>query len=109
MTDVPTTISFFEMLTPFVASGKKTITIRDESECHYVPGTQAEVYTLETNIKVCDIEIESVEPILFSEINEFHAQQEYLELPKLKEIISQVYPNTEQLYVISYKLIHPEC
>ncbi|EDQ01823.1 hypothetical protein KT99_04449 [Shewanella benthica KT99] len=97
------------MLTPFVASGKKTITIRDESECHYVPGTQVEVYTLETNIKVCDIEIKSVEPILFSEINEFHAQQEYLELPKLKEIISQVYPNTEQLYVITYKLIHPEC
>ena len=109
MKDVPTTISFFEMLTPFVASGKKTITIRDESECHYVPGTQVEVYTLETNIKVCDIVIESVEPILFSEINEFHAKQEYLELPKLKEIISQVYPNTEQLYVISYKLINPAC
>ena len=90
MKDVQTTISFFEMLTPFVASGKKTITIRDESECHYVPGTQVEVYTLETNIKVCDIVIESVEPILFSEINEFHAKQEYLELPKLKEIISQV-------------------
>lgn len=109
MQDAPTTISFFEILTPFVASGKKTITIRDESECHYVPGTQVEVYTLETNIKVCDIKIESVEPILFSEINEFHAQQEYLELPKLKDIISQVYPNTEQLYVISYKLIDPAC
>lgn len=105
MKETPTSISFFEILTPFVASGKKTITIRDESECHYVPGTQVEVFTLETNVKVCDIEIISVEPILFSEINEFHAQQEYLELPKLKEIIAGVYPNTEQLYVISYKLV----
>lgn len=105
MKQIPTKMTFFEMLTPFVASGKKTITIRDESECHYVPGTQVEVFTLETDIKVCDIIIESVEPILFSEINEFHAQQEYLELPRLKEIISKVYPNTEQLYVISYQLI----
>lgn len=106
MKQIPTKITFFEFLTPFVASGKKTITIRDESECHYVPGTQVEVFTLETDIKVCDIEILSVEPLLFSEINEFHAKQEYLELTKLKEIISEVYPNTEQLYVISYKLVN---
>ncbi|GGJ00858.1 UPF0267 protein [Shewanella hanedai] len=105
MKAAPTKITFFEFLTPFVASGKKTITIRDESECHYVPGTQVEVFTLETDIKVCDIEIESVNPIQFSEINEFHAEQEYLELGRLKEIISEVYPNTEQLYVISYKLV----
>lgn len=105
MKAAPTKITFFEFLTPFIVSGKKTITIRDESECHYVPGTQVEVFTLETDIKVCDIEILSVEPLQFNEINEFHAEQEYLPLPKLKEIISSVYPDTEQLYLISYKLV----
>ncbi|WP_028774015.1 N(4)-acetylcytidine aminohydrolase [Shewanella waksmanii] len=101
----PSTITFFEFLTPLVASGKKTITIRDEAESHYVPGTQVAVFTLETQVKVCDIEILSVEPILFSELNQFHAEQEYLPLDKLKQIIRDVYPDTEQLYVISFKLI----
>ncbi|WP_394205795.1 N(4)-acetylcytidine aminohydrolase [Shewanella waksmanii] len=102
---IPTQITFFEFLTPLVASGKKTITIRDEAESHYVPGTQVEVFTLETQVKVCDIEIVSVEPILFSELNDYHAEQEYLPLEKLKQIIREVYPDTEQLYVISYKLV----
>ncbi|HGP4957732.1 TPA: ASCH domain-containing protein, partial [Vibrio cholerae O1] len=36
---ISTQITFFEFLTPLVASGQKTITIRDKSESHYVPGT----------------------------------------------------------------------
>ena len=47
----PTKILFFEFLTPLISSGKKTITIRDESESHYVPGTQVEVFTLEKTKK----------------------------------------------------------
>jgi len=101
----PTKITFFEFLTPLVASGKKTITIRDESEAHYVPGTQVEVYTLEANQKVCDVKILSVEPLHFDDINEFHAEQEYIELPKLKQLIREIYPNTDTLFVITYELV----
>lgn len=101
----PTKITFFEFLTPLVASGKKTITIRDESEAHYVPGTQVEVYTLETDKKVCDVKILSVEPLHFDDINEFHAEQEYIELPKLKQLIREIYPNTDTLFVITYELV----
>jgi uncharacterized protein YqfB (UPF0267 family) len=101
----PTKITFFEFLTPLVASGKKTITIRDESEAHYVPGTQVEVYTLETDQKVCDVKILSVEPLHFDDINEFHAEQEYIELPKLKQLIREIYPNTDTLFVITYELV----
>ncbi|MDF4782072.1 ASCH domain-containing protein, partial [Vibrio parahaemolyticus] len=61
----PTKITFFEFLTPLITSGKKTITIRDESESHYVPNTEVEVFTLETDRKVCDIKIRSVEPLHF--------------------------------------------
>ncbi|MFQ3175616.1 MAG: hypothetical protein ACJAYB_000760 [Psychromonas sp.] len=105
MTDVADKITFFEFLTPLIKSGKKTITIRDKSESHYIVGSQVEVFTLETDNKVCNIEIISVEPIGFDEINEFHAQQEYLTLPRLKELIKEIYPHTNELFVITYKLM----
>ncbi|RJX68959.1 ASCH domain-containing protein [Vibrio sinensis] len=105
MPAAPTTITFFEFLAPSIVAGQKTITIRDESESHYVPGTQVEVFTLETNQRVCDIKILSVEPLNFDDINEFHAEQEYMELPKLKSLIREIYPNTDTLFVISYELV----
>ncbi|PKH01256.1 ASCH domain-containing protein [Psychromonas sp. MB-3u-54] len=105
MTDVANKITFFEFLTPLIRSGKKTITIRDKSENHYLVGSQVEVFTLETDHKVCNIEIVSVEPIGFDEINEFHAQQEYLTLPRLKALIKEIYPHTNELFVITYKLM----
>lgn len=103
---IPTKITFFEFLTPLVASGAKTITIRDKSESHYVPGTQVEVFTLETDQKVCEIEILAVEPLKFDEISQFHAEQEALELSKLKSLIKEVYPNTDELFMITYQLVN---
>ncbi|KOO09186.1 N(4)-acetylcytidine aminohydrolase [Vibrio hepatarius] len=105
MSSAPTKITFFEFLTPLVASGNKTITIRDESESHYVPGSIVEVFTLETDKKVCEVKILSVEPLHFDDINEFHAEQEYIELPKLKQLIREIYPDTDTLFVISYELV----
>lgn len=103
--NAPTKITFFEFLTPLITAGKKTITIRDESESHYVPGTEVEVYTLETDQKVCNIKILSVKPLHFDDINEFHAEQEYIELPKLKALIREIYPDTDTLFEISYELV----
>lgn len=103
--NAPTKITFFEFLTPLITAGKKTITIRDESESHYVPGTEVEVYTLETDQKVCNIKILSVTPLHFDDINEFHAEQESTELPKLKALIREIYPNTDTLFEISYELV----
>ncbi|MGI2115733.1 N(4)-acetylcytidine aminohydrolase [Shewanella frigidimarina] len=101
----PTTITFFEFLTPLVVSGLKTITIRDASENHYRPGSQVEVFTLETYKKVCDIVILSVEALAFDDINEFHAAQESLPLIELKQLIQTVYPNQQTLFLISFKLV----
>ena len=105
MSSHPTKITFFEFLTPLITAGKKTITIRDESESHYVPNTEVEVFTLETNRKVCNIKILSVAPLRFDDINEFHAEQEAMELPKLKALIREIYPNIDELYVIDYALV----
>ncbi|WP_133405750.1 N(4)-acetylcytidine aminohydrolase [Parashewanella tropica] len=102
---VPTQITFFEKLCPLVASGLKTITIRDESENNYQPNSVVEVYTLETNLKVCEIRILSVEPLKFEQINEFHAKQEALPLGELKTLIKDVYPSTNDLFMIKFELV----
>ena len=104
-TNAPTKISFFEFLTPLINSGKKTITIRDKTESNYEVDSQVEVVTLETNQRICDIKIESVKPIKFDEINEFHAQQEAMSLATLQKLIKEIYPNTDGFFVITFKLI----
>lgn len=103
--EAPTKISFFEFLTPLITAGKKTITIRDKSESNYVPNTIVEVYNLEGGEYVCKIRIKSVNPLKFEEINEFHAEQESIELPKLKSLIRDIYPDIDDLYVIDFDLI----
>ncbi|MGF1732580.1 N(4)-acetylcytidine aminohydrolase [Photobacterium kasasachensis] len=100
----PTTMTFFERFETDILAGKKTITIRDESENNYVPGTVVRVSTLEEGREFCCLEILSVEPILFDDLSDFHAQQENMSLPVLKDVIQEIYPGIEQLYVISYKL-----
>lgn len=105
MQTAPTKITFFEWLTPLVASGKKVITIRDESESHYVPGTRVDVHTLEQDTYVCQIDILAVEKIGFDDINEEHAAQEFIPLEELKPLIREIYPNDEDFYVISYSLV----
>jgi len=100
-----TTLTFFDYLTPLVRSGKKTITIRDETENNYRIGSQVEVLSLETAQKICKVEIESVNPIDFDDINEFHAQQEAMSLPELKTLIKSIYPDTDTLFVIKYTLV----
>ncbi|OLQ74190.1 ASCH domain-containing protein [Photobacterium proteolyticum] len=101
---IPTTMTFFERFETDILAGKKTITIRDESENNYVPGTVVRVSTLEEGREFCSLEILSVEPILFDELSDFHAVQENMSLPVLKDVIQEIYPGIEQLYVIIYKL-----
>ncbi|GAB3522143.1 N(4)-acetylcytidine aminohydrolase [Photobacterium alginatilyticum] len=97
-------MTFFERFETDILAGKKTITIRDESENNYVPGTVVRVSTLEGGREFCSLEILSVEPILFDDLSDFHAQQENMSLPVLKDVIQEIYPGIEQLYVITYKL-----
>ncbi|MGF1716586.1 N(4)-acetylcytidine aminohydrolase [Photobacterium chitinilyticum] len=100
----PTVMTFFERFEADILAGKKTITIRDESENNYVPGTVVNVSTFEDGREFCRLEILSVEPILFDELSDFHAEQENMSLPVLKEVIQEIYPGIKQLFVVSYKL-----
>jgi len=98
-------ITFYQRFEADILSGKKTITIRDASEKHYVTSTVVQVFTYEDARKFAQLEILSVEPILFNQLNNKHAQQENMSLDELKKVIQQIYPNTQQLYVISFRVI----
>ncbi|WP_375749916.1 N(4)-acetylcytidine aminohydrolase [Vibrio sp. HN007] len=97
-------MTFFERFESDILSGKKTITIRDEAEKDYEPGTTVQVSTFEDNRWFCSLNIESVTPIKFDELSEFHATQENMTLPQLKSVIQEIYPGINELYVISYNL-----
>lgn len=101
----PTTMTFFGRFEADICSGKKTITIRDDAEKDYVPGTTVTVSTFEDGREFCQLTILSVTPILFADLTDFHAEQENMTLTVLKAVIQDIYPGIEQLYVVSYKLV----
>ncbi len=102
---IPTTMTFFSRFENDILSGHKVITIRDESEKNYQVGSVVDVSTLEEGRWFCQLKILSVEPVLFSELNDFHAEQENMTLPELKQVIEEIYPGIEQLYVIQYQKV----
>jgi len=97
-------ITFFERFEADILSGKKTITLRDESEKNYTPNTLVQVSTYEDNRWFCALNIISVEAVAFDALSDFHAQQENMSLPELKAVIQEIYPGIEHLYMISYEL-----
>ena len=98
-------MTFFERFEKDILSGKKTITIRDESEKDYIENSIVQVSTYEDNTWFCELKIKSVKPILFDDLEDFHAVQENMTLLELKNVIHEIYPNVEKLYVISYELV----
>jgi uncharacterized protein YqfB (UPF0267 family) len=97
-------ITFFQRFEADILAGKKTITIRDESESDYSVGSIVQVSTLEQQRPFCQIKITGVEPTPFQALNEYHAQQENMPLAVLKSLIQEIYPGIERLFVITFKL-----
>ncbi|WP_174371945.1 N(4)-acetylcytidine aminohydrolase [Vibrio ezurae] len=98
-------MTFFERFEADILSGKKTITIRDENECDFAPGSIVEVATYEEDRWFCQLRILSVTPIVFDELSEFHASQENMTLQELKLVIADIYPNISKLFVIRYQKV----
>ncbi|PMO55308.1 ASCH domain-containing protein [Vibrio breoganii] len=99
------TMTFFERFENDILAGKKTITIRDSNECDYAPGSIVDVATFEQGRGFCRLQIKSVTPIQFADLTDFHAVQENMTLPVLKQVISDIYPDVSQLFVIEYQLV----
>lgn len=99
------TITFYQQFESSILAGLKTITLRDDSESHFQPGQCLSVATFESNRWFCNIQIISVTPVKLTELNETHAEQENMFLEDLIDIISKIYPDTEQLFEIKFTLI----
>lgn len=100
-----TLLTFFTRFEADILAGRKTITIRDASERNFQPGSVVTVASYETGRVFCQIKIISVTAVLFSALSDFHAQQENMSLAELKQVISDIYPGEQQLYVISFQRI----
>ena len=98
-------ITFYQRFEADILSGKKTITIRDENEKGFIPGSEVKVATYEDNREFADIRINSVEPINFEQLSEEQAEQENMSLEELKTVIREIYPNVDELYLISFDLL----
>lgn len=104
MSSIPTEITFFERLIPSILKEIKVITIRDESESHYKPGSIVELFANEHRTHYGKLKIIAVSPLRYEDINEYHAQQEGMTLPVLKALIKDI-PTTQSLYLIEYELV----
>ncbi|ANU38305.1 N(4)-acetylcytidine aminohydrolase [Vibrio scophthalmi] len=99
-------ITFFERMERQITSGKKVATIRDKTESHYYVGQLLEASTHEEGRRICDIEILSVEPVKFAELNREHAKAENLPFVfMLRWILRKIYPVENSLYFIRFKVV----
>ncbi len=98
-------ITFFQRFEADIVAGRKTITLRDEAESHFRPGQRLRVGRYEDDVCFCTIEVKSVVPVTLSELTDEHARQENMTLPQLKEVIGEIYPGLNELYVISFERV----
>ncbi|MGN7849077.1 N(4)-acetylcytidine aminohydrolase [Serratia sp. 22278] len=95
-------ITFFSRFEQDILAGRKTITIRDASESYFEPGEVLRVSRNEDGVFFCFIEVLSVTPVRLDALTERHAQQENMSLGELKQVIKEIYPGLDALFVIEF-------
>lgn len=101
----PNDITFFQRFQDDILAGRKTITIRDESESHFRVGDILRVGRYEDDGYFCTIKVISTSTTTLDNLTEEHAQQENMSLPELKNVIADIYPGQNQFYVIDFKVL----
>ncbi|WP_431222060.1 N(4)-acetylcytidine aminohydrolase [Serratia sp. L9] len=98
-------ITFFSRFEQDILAGRKTITIRDAGESHFQSGEVLRVSRNEDGVFFCFIEVKSVTPIRLEALTEEHAQQENMTLSQLKQVIQEIYPGLDELFVIAFRVV----
>lgn len=98
-------ITFFTRFESDILAGRKTITLRDESEAHFKQGQVLRVGRYEDDKYFCTINVLSVTPIQLDALTEEHARQENMTLDELRHVIGEIYPGVTQLYAITFEVI----
>lgn len=97
-------ITFYQRFVNDILVGKKTITIRNEQDKDFCVDSIIKAFTYEDNIEFAQLRILSITPIRINELNESHAFQENMTLNELTNVIQEIYPKTDQLFIISFQL-----
>jgi Uncharacterized protein conserved in bacteria len=101
----PNDITFFQRFQDDILAGRKTITIRDESESHFRRGDVLRVGRFEDDGYFCTVEVLGTSTVTLETLTEKHAEQENMTLEALKSVIREIYPNQDQFYVIDFKCL----
>lgn len=101
----PNDITFFQRFQEDILTGRKTITIRDESESHFKSGDVLRVGRYEDDGYFCTIEVTGTSTVTLDTLTEKHADQENMSLAELKQVIAEIYPDQRQFYVIDFKCL----
>ncbi|MGY6038680.1 N(4)-acetylcytidine aminohydrolase [Aeromonas sp. AE23HZ002T15] len=97
--------TFFSRFVDDIQGGRKTITIRDESEAQWQPGQRLSLFTNPEHQPFGAIEVLTVRPVAIDALNDEHARQENMTLAELRQVIRDIYPELPPLYVIEFRLI----
>lgn len=81
----PNDITFFQRFRDDILAGRKTITIRDESESHFKTGDVLRVGRFEDDGYFCTIEVTATSTVTLDTLTEKHAEQENMTLTELKK------------------------
>lgn len=79
------TTSLFSTFRDDILAGRKTITIRDESESHFKTGDVLRVGRFEDDGYFCTIEVTATSTVTLDTLTEKHAEQENMTLTELKK------------------------
>lgn len=100
-----TTSLFFNVSVDDILAGRKTITIRDESESHFKTGDVLRVGRFEDDGYFCTIEVTATSTVTLDTLTEKHAEQENMTLTELIKVIADIYPGQTQFYLIEFKCL----
>ncbi len=98
-------ITFYGRFEQDILAARKTITLREASDAQFVAGDHVRVARYEDEVFFCNIEVLAVTPVQFDELNQRHADQENMTLTELKQVISEIYPGLNELFMIEFRLI----
>lgn len=101
----PNDMTFFKRFQDDILAGRKTITLRDETESHFNAGDILRVGRYEDNDYFCTIQVNATSTVTLDTLTEQHAVQENMTLDELKRVIADIYPGKQQFYVIDFKCL----
>lgn len=98
-------ITFFRRFQDDIISGRKTITLRDASESHFIVGQCLRTGCYEDDRYFCTIKVISVTAVSLSDLDNHHARQENMTLEQLKQVIADIYPGEQALWEIAFTVV----